>query len=57
MGCKASILRCCTDRAAKVHAQATEILRVFTDTSSPPEDENADEFAMEDDDSLDVYGV
>ena len=60
MGCRESILRCCTDQAAKVHAQATDILRVFTDTSTPHEDsrdEGGDGEKVEADDSIDVYGV
>ena len=53
MGCRTSILQCCTDKAAKVHAQATDILRVFTDTSPSVDDEED----VEDESNLDVYGV
>ena len=57
MGCRTSILQCCTDKAAKVHAQATEILRVFTDTS-PVETDNEEGVEQgADEDNPDVYGV
>ena len=57
MGCRTSILQCCSDKAAKVHAQATDILRVFTDTS-PVEAEDEEGVEQDaDEGNLDVYGV
>ena len=57
MGCRTSILQCCTNKAAKVHAQATEILRVFTDTSPVEADDKEGVEQDTDADNIDVYGV